>query len=117
MDMTTKRRAIVESPLEALNMARDAGGPVAVCIATAAEPVYATVGPAGEWRNDDDIEHAVRLAATVGHRQGWTVYEFSEGVYVTGSPYATGRYMTTDDEAIRLAIAAGVRCDADGRID
>ena len=115
-DLTHQRRAIVSGAMEAAELARAAGKPVAVML-DGDPPAYATVGPAGEWRNDEHIEHAVKIARTIGRRQGWTVYDYGHGVYVTGDPHGTTRYMIPDTEAARLAIAAGVHCDDDGRID
>lgn len=121
MDLTYQRRSIVSGACEAMQLAREAGGRVAVTFEHGEEydgaPPCATVGPDGFWRNDYDVAHAVGLAKTVGRRQGWTVYDYGHGVYVTGDPNGTTRYMIPDAEAVRLAIAAGVRCDDDGRID
>lgn len=118
MDITNQRRAVVSGPMEAAELARTAGAPVAVVLEYADPPVYATVGPAGEWRNDSNIAHAVGLAKAAGRAEGWTVWEDADGrVYIGGKFGPDGRRRLPDVEAVRLAIAAGVRCDSAGRID
>lgn len=67
------------------------------------------------------IENAKRLAATVGAKQFWTVYEEADAAYIGSDPVAQsaaekGRYMVTDSKAIELARKAGVQCDDDGKI-
>lgn len=67
------------------------------------------------------IETAEHLAATSGRKQFWTIQHEASGSYIVSDPAAQcaaakGRYMVTDDEAIRLARKAGVACDDDGRI-
>lgn len=66
-------------------------------------------------------ENAKQLAATLGRTQFWTVQDEASGSYIVSDPVAQcaaakGRYMVTDDAAIRMARAAGVVCDDDGRI-
>ena len=67
------------------------------------------------------LTHATEMAATVGRKQFWTIQHEASGSYVVSDPVAQcaaakGRYMVTDDAAIRMARAAGVKCDDDGRI-
>lgn len=67
------------------------------------------------------VENAKQLAATIGAKQFWTVYEERDASHIVSDPAAQcaaakGRYMVTDDDAIRMARAAGVVCDDDGRI-
>lgn len=67
------------------------------------------------------IEKAEQLAATLGRKQFWGVQHEADAAYIVSDPVAQcaaakGRYMVTDDEAIRLARKAGVSCDDDGRI-
>lgn len=64
---------------------------------------------------------AETLAATVGVKQFWTIQREGDAAYIVGDhaaqcAVAKGRYMVTDDAAIRMARAAGVVCDDDGRI-
>lgn len=121
-DLTYQRRAIVSGAMEAAELARGYGGPVAVMFEHGEEddgtPACATVGPDGFWRNDANVSHAVGLAKAIGRAEGWTVWEDAGGsVYVGGKLDRGGRRLLPDAEAVRLAIAAGVRCDDDGRID
>jgi hypothetical protein len=67
------------------------------------------------------IESAKQLAATLGRTQFWTVQDETTGSYIVSDPVAQcaaakGRYMVTDDAAIRMARAAGVQCDDEGKI-
>ena len=67
------------------------------------------------------IESAKHLASTIGRDQFWAVQDEATGSYIVSNPVAQcaaskGRYMVTDDAAIRMARAAGVRCDDEGRI-
>jgi hypothetical protein len=67
------------------------------------------------------IESAKQLAATLGRTQFWTVQDETTGSYIVSDPVAQcvaakGRYMVTDDSAIRMARAAGVQCDDEGKI-
>lgn len=67
------------------------------------------------------VENAKQLAATLGRKQFWTVQHEASGAYIVSDPAAQcaaakGRYMVTDDAAIRMARAAGVQCDDEGRI-
>ena len=68
------------------------------------------------------VENAKRLAATLGRKQFWAVYEEADASYIVAdhaaqcAGYGRGRYMVTDDKAIELARKAGVKCDDDGRI-
>lgn len=66
-------------------------------------------------------ENAKKLAATLGRKQFWTVQQEADGAYIVSDPAAQcaaakGRYMVTDDAAIRMARAAGVVCDDAGRV-
>ena len=63
-------------------------------------------------------ENAKHLSATVGRDQFWTVQQDADGAYISAdrSRPLKGRYMVTDDAAIRMARAAGVQCDDEGRI-
>jgi len=47
-------RAIVESPLEALNLARECGCETKVLLCTNGEVHKITVYPDGEWINEDE---------------------------------------------------------------
>jgi hypothetical protein len=52
--MENVRRVLVETALEALNLAREHGGEIAVVGFSDDERWAATVWPNGDWRNDDD---------------------------------------------------------------
>jgi hypothetical protein len=67
------------------------------------------------------LENAIRLAATVGVKQFWTIQQDAGVSYIVSDPVAQlaaarSRYMVTDDDAIDLARKAGVTCEDDGRI-
>lgn len=67
------------------------------------------------------VENAKQLAATIGAKQFWTVYEEVSGAWIISDPAAQcaaekGRYMVTDSKAIELARKAGVVCNDDGLI-
>jgi len=67
------------------------------------------------------VDNAKRLAATIGAKQFWTVYEEANSAYIGSDPVAQcaaakGRYMVTDSKAIELARKAGVACDDNGLI-
>lgn len=67
------------------------------------------------------VDNAKQLAATLGRTQFWTVQQETDGFYIVSDPVAQcaaakGRYMVTDDAAIRMARDAGVACDDEGRI-
>ena len=67
------------------------------------------------------VENAEQLAATLGRKQFWTVQHEASGAYIVSDPAAQcaaakRRYMVTDDAAIRMARAAGIACDDEGRI-
>ena len=70
----------------------------------------------------DALTHATEMAATIGRKQFWTIQHEASGSYIVGDPvsqcagYGRGRYMVTDDEAIRMARKVGVQCDDEGRI-
>lgn len=54
METKTVRRVLVETALEALNLARECGCEVAVVGFAGDERWTATVWPDGDWRCDDD---------------------------------------------------------------
>ena len=67
------------------------------------------------------LMQAETLAATIGAIQFWTIQREGDAAYIVGDhaaqcAAAKGRFMVTDDAAIRMARAAGVACDDDGRI-
>ena len=69
----------------------------------------------------DAVTNAKQLAETLGRKQFWMIQQEASGFYIVSDPVAQcaiakGRYMVTDDAAIRMARAAGVACDDDGRI-
>lgn len=67
------------------------------------------------------LQHAAEMADTIGRKQFWTIQHEDSGSFIVSDPAAQlaaakGRYMVTDDAAIRMARAAGVACDDEGRI-
>lgn len=62
METQNVRRVLVESALEALNLARECGGAVAVVGFDGDERWTATVWPNGDWRCDDEHPAVESLA-------------------------------------------------------
>lgn len=71
--------------------------------------------------NTNDLERIVtEIAETVGERQGWSVFS-CYGSARLGDGLAVQRIddaeiLDSDDDAIRLARAAGINCDDEGRV-
>lgn len=71
--------------------------------------------------NTNDLERIVtEIAETVGERQGWSVFS-CYGSERLGDGLAVQRIddaeiLDSDDDAIRLARAAGINCDDEGRV-
>lgn len=65
-----------------------------------------------------NLEQAEQIAERIGDDRWWTIQRDGDGAYIAAdrSRPLKGRYMVTDDDAIRLARAAGVVCDDDGTI-
>lgn len=64
-----------------------------------------------------DLEHlrAINLGATVGREQGWDIFERGLGWMQVQRCDESG-LLDSDEEAIRLARAAGVLCDDGGTL-
>ena len=65
-----------------------------------------------------NLEKAEGIAERIGDNRWWWIQRDGNGAYIVAdrSRPLNGRYMVTDDDAIRLARAAGVICDDDGTI-
>lgn len=63
-----------------------------------------------------DIEHlrAINLGATIGREQGWDVFDTGGRLQVQADDDHDPRI--DDEEAVRLALAAGVQCNRDGAV-
>jgi hypothetical protein len=68
----------------------------------------------------DNLTHAKRLATTIGIKQAWCIQYQGGKHYVVSDAYGQlgsgRRFHVTDDDAIKMARRAGVRCHDDGLI-